>query len=79
MHPPYNPDLILPPVTLGIFSSKLKELAGRQFAKVQDISKAYVISELNAIPVSVYQYALQMRQRRLEICVASGGMYSEGL
>ena len=41
--------------------------------------KLYVNSELNAIPASLSQYALQMWLRRLEMCVASAGMYSEGM
>ena len=61
------------------FFSKLKErLAGRKFIGVQDLSKA--IRHFRAQRFgSLYQYALQMRLRRLEICVASGGMYSEGV
>ena len=38
VHPPYNPDLILPPVTFG-FSKLIEQLAGRKFTELQDLSK----------------------------------------
>ena len=40
VHPPYNPDLIFPPVTFGFFSELKERLAGRKFTRVQDLSKA---------------------------------------
>ena len=46
-------------------------------AKYPQTSTA-VISELNAIPASEYQNALQMWLGRLEFCVASGWIHSEG-
>ena len=40
--------------------------------RVQDLSKPYVISQVKAVPASVYQYALQMWLRQTKMCVASG-------
>ena len=79
VHSPYDPDCILPPVTFGLFF--LNRRSGWQDGSLpgsRTSEKPYVISELNAIPASVYQHALQMWLRRLQIGVASGEMYSEG-
>ena len=75
-HPAYSQDLA--PCDFWLFP-KLKELlAGNKYTRAKDLSKA-VNSELRDIPKEEYRTAFDKWRRRLQMCVARGGEYFEGL
>ena len=77
---PYTPDLIL--CFLAFFEIE-GTVGSTDIYRVRDLSKAVRHSRAQrytcfGVPTKI-KYALQMWLRRLEMCVADGELYSEGL
>ncbi|GFR81266.1 transposase [Elysia marginata] len=75
-HPAYSPDLA--PCDFWLFQILKDRLAGRKFARIQDLAKA-VNSELRTILEEDYQGVFRKWHIRLKRCIESHGEYFEAL
>ena len=65
-HPPYSSDLA--PCDFWLFPTLKERLAGREFYRMQDLTKA-VFSELRSIPREDYAAAMEKWIARLRTCI----------
>ena len=75
-HAPYSPDLA--PCDFWLFPKVKSMIAGKPFARVQDLAKA-VYSALATIPQEEYREAFQKWLRRMQRCIDVEGEYFEGM
>ena len=75
-HAPYSPDLA--PCDFWLFPRVKALIAGKPFARIQDLAKA-VHSALATIPQEEYRRAFQKWLERMQRCIDAGGEYFEGM
>ena len=75
-HPSYSPDLA--PCDFFLFPKIKKELGGRSFSSIENLSRA-----VQAITIGItndeYQNSFQEWKRRLKLCIDVNGEYFEGM
>lgn len=75
-HPPYSPDLA--PCDFYLFPKIKKELGGRSFDSVENLSRA-IQAIVENTPKEEYYKSFDMWQNRLKKCIEAGGEYFEGM
>jgi transposase len=75
-HPPYSPDLA--PCDFYLFPKIKKELGGRSFSNVENLSRA-IQAVVDNSPKEEYYESFDMWQNRLKKCIEVEGEYFEGM
>lgn len=75
-HPPYSPDLA--PCDFYLFPKIKKELGGRRFDSIENLSRA-IQAIVDNIPKEEYYNSFQKWQNRLKKCIEVEGEYFEGM